>query len=444
MEQQLEAVYESVLVHLPAQELHRSCNGVLQEEFASVVATVDHLVEAFAKLEEVYDAVSRLQRGHKSTGGCSASLMEATARLIALQQELEQRVAALARQMAVERLSERKRKREEAVGGPQPSPKVQAKVADMNVSEANGRCEFSSKNASEASVSSKSDGDSGDDKDKGDTEATMMKKVAEQNALAAVSKIRNEAISTDASATTGGSRATSTGYSATALKIIVDDVNQLSHEDRAFVVPDVVTALKQSVEDDIEMTQASAVAGSLDVMIQWWARKCESQVRHLQVYREYAAALKAYVARLPPSKPKMHIERQLDALTSSVNAARSVRKQSAVNTRAQSPPTFNFSKLAGALERQPFAKRQTHLVWLLVAFKKDTISRINDKGERRVLKPMSKPHNKLQVEFAVLLQISPLLDCWTGCLLPLRVRQAVKRTSSWMTFTTRRRMYSTA
>ncbi|KAG1706748.1 hypothetical protein DVH05_027601 [Phytophthora capsici] len=353
----MEEVYKNVLKNLQVQELHRSCNDVLQEEFALVVAAVDHVAEAFAKLEEVSDAVDRLQQDQKSTG-CSASLMETTANSFKLQQELEKRVVVLARGMTVEKLPERKRKREQAVDGLQPSTKVQANV---NSSEGNGRCAFSSTSALE-----KNDKVSRHDV----TESRVMTKAEPE-----VSK-------------NGGSNATA-GYSATALATIVDDVNHLSREDRAFVVPDVVIALKKSIEDDKEMTQASAVATSLNVMVQWWTRKHESQVRHLEVYYEYAEALRAYVARLPPSQDKMNIERLLNALTSSIRAVKGVPMPSAVKTRAQTALSFKFPSLIASLGSLSFDERQTHLLRILVAFKKDTASKVNDKSGKRFLKPMN-------------------------------------------------------
>ncbi|KAK1940085.1 hypothetical protein P3T76_008408 [Phytophthora citrophthora] len=289
----MKEVFESVLQNLPVQELHRSCNGVLQEDFASVVAAVDHVAEAFAKLEEVSEAVARLHQGHKSTGR-SASMMETTANSIRLQQTIEQRLAVLADRMVVKNCSEKKRKREEV--SPRSSPKVGAKDENMSGSEANERCELSSTNSSEVSASLES----------GNTKAEMTKKGTEQNGLSEVTKIQNEVIGTDAA------------HSATVLVAITDGVNQLSEEDRAFVVPDMVIALKKAVEDDKEMTQVSAVASSLDVTVQWWAQASESQMRHLQEYQEYAAVLKAYVARLPPSEDRTRVTRYIPFRTCSL------------------------------------------------------------------------------------------------------------------------------
>ncbi|KAL3672559.1 hypothetical protein V7S43_001855 [Phytophthora oleae] len=49
----MEELYERVLTHVPAQQLHQGYNGVLEEEFISAVTAVDGVVAAFVKLEEV-------------------------------------------------------------------------------------------------------------------------------------------------------------------------------------------------------------------------------------------------------------------------------------------------------------------------------------------------------------------------------------------------------
>jgi hypothetical protein len=97
--------------------------------------------------------------------------------------------------------------------------------------------------------------------------------------------------------------------SATYLKRIVEDVNRLSKQDRAFIIPDILIALKESVEDDEDATQQAEVASSLNILIGWWAAESGEQIHHLKLYRAYAEAVKTYGHLLPKSARKVDLQR---------------------------------------------------------------------------------------------------------------------------------------
>ncbi|KAE9038624.1 hypothetical protein PR003_g5595 [Phytophthora rubi] len=115
------ALYERILSLLKPAELHLSCNGVLQDEYAALQHAVDESVAAFAKVEEVRDAVNQLEQGKPSTGR-SASLMEAMDAAMQPQKDLKKKLEQVAAGMQVEapasgekKEKKEKRKRSEKV-----------------------------------------------------------------------------------------------------------------------------------------------------------------------------------------------------------------------------------------------------------------------------------------------------------------------------------------
>jgi predicted nuclease with TOPRIM domain len=96
------ALYERILALVKPHELHDSCNGVLQEEYAAVDKAVDEVAAAFAKVEEVRDAVKQLEQG-KPSAGRSESLMETMDFTMEMQNSLKKRLEAVAADMKVVR-----------------------------------------------------------------------------------------------------------------------------------------------------------------------------------------------------------------------------------------------------------------------------------------------------------------------------------------------------
>ncbi|KAG7382675.1 hypothetical protein PHYPSEUDO_004645 [Phytophthora pseudosyringae] len=440
----MEALNELVLALVPTQQLHQSYNAVLQEEFASVATSVDDVVAAFAKLEEVRDATAQLEQGHESTGGRSASLMAATANTTLLQCELQKRADKLATGMAVKML-ERKRKREEEIdqvgavtstrlrtvgaGGSgdleatdstNPLKKL-ASDAGMNGSEEETktssqvtRCwgkrlrshdtahETQIVSVSKAESSCASELESGnDDSGGGGVEAALMalmaKGVVNSGATLGKSETRDVAmgveVDTSTSGIDGGSTSKPTGMSATIVKAIVEDVNSLSPLDRTFVIRDVLIALKETVEEDIGATQPSDVASSLNILIGWWAGEYEDQVEHLQWYREYVAAMKSYMDWLPSSMQKSELQGLIDTLCSAIKSFKGLPKpgmQTKSTNRATQESALQLSSVVGSVDSLAFARRQRELLRILVTLKKDTVSKVDDARGKRIFKPMSK------------------------------------------------------
>ncbi|KAL3672562.1 hypothetical protein V7S43_001857 [Phytophthora oleae] len=110
------ALYERILAHVRPQELHRGSNIILKEEYSTLVKVTNEAVAAFAKVEEVRDAVNQLEQG-KPSAGRSESLLEVIDSTMQLQQKLEKNLEKVAARMKVKDMEvkekKQKRKREE-------------------------------------------------------------------------------------------------------------------------------------------------------------------------------------------------------------------------------------------------------------------------------------------------------------------------------------------
>ncbi|KAK1940083.1 hypothetical protein P3T76_008406 [Phytophthora citrophthora] len=110
------ALYERILAHVRPQELHRSSNIILKEQYSTLAKVVDDAVATFAKVEEVRDAVNQLEQG-KPSAGRSDSLLQVMDSTMQLQQKLEKNLEKVAAKMKVKDLEveekKQKRKREE-------------------------------------------------------------------------------------------------------------------------------------------------------------------------------------------------------------------------------------------------------------------------------------------------------------------------------------------
>ncbi|RLN92221.1 hypothetical protein BBJ28_00003247 [Nothophytophthora sp. Chile5] len=94
-------LYERILALVAPRELRASCNGVLGDEISDVEHAVDDVVAAFARLEEVRDAVAKLEHD-KAPVGRSAGLLAVMDSTIAQQRELEASLCKIMGQRAVE------------------------------------------------------------------------------------------------------------------------------------------------------------------------------------------------------------------------------------------------------------------------------------------------------------------------------------------------------
>ncbi|KAG7382679.1 hypothetical protein PHYPSEUDO_004649 [Phytophthora pseudosyringae] len=110
----MEELYERILALVESQELHRSSNGVLHEEYAALVEAVNDVAATFAKVEEVREAVNQLEQGKPSTGR-SASLLDVMDSTMQLQQELHNTLKKVAAGMKVEDVPVKRKRSEEQV-----------------------------------------------------------------------------------------------------------------------------------------------------------------------------------------------------------------------------------------------------------------------------------------------------------------------------------------
>ncbi|KAI9983762.1 hypothetical protein PInf_007833 [Phytophthora infestans] len=113
------ALYERILSLVDSSELHRSSNVVLSEILSGVGKSVHDVTAAFAKVEEVRDAVHQLEQG-KGPSGRSATLLEVMNSTLQLQKELNDKLQGVVSGMKVDGgkvkekvLKQEKRKREE-------------------------------------------------------------------------------------------------------------------------------------------------------------------------------------------------------------------------------------------------------------------------------------------------------------------------------------------
>ncbi|KAE9217328.1 hypothetical protein PF004_g14189 [Phytophthora fragariae] len=237
----MKALYERVLAQLPTPRLHESCNAVLKEEFASVSQTLGDVVAAFVKLQEVHDAVSKLQQRHQSTGGHSNSLRASMDEATELHRRVQRQVGKLVVGIKAAPV-ERKRKRKYEVPGA------------IN------------------SVGDDDDDESDEDADKVEGseaawKALTTKGKSSSNTKAAPSPAKPPAKQTETDTSTTKPSKESAVYMST----IVEVMKKLSVVGRWLIIPEVLTALKESVEEDVDGLQQSAVTSSLKVLL-WSSR----------------------------------------------------------------------------------------------------------------------------------------------------------------------------
>ncbi|KAG6614123.1 uncharacterized protein IUM83_10071 [Phytophthora cinnamomi] len=482
----MEALYERVLAHVPTSQLHKNYNTVLHEEFASVSQTLGDALAAFAKLEEVHDAVSKLQQqqSHPPTSGLSDSLKVSIGDAMELQRQLQRRVGKLAVGMEVAQLHvlERKRKRvvkeKEGVkvttvvgdqarrpgcNGPVKRTKPLQTEADLvsdrleggisrrpRISSISNERSASSVVKQEVVAASSSVADSASDEDKiGGSEASRKALASKRGALlssgsseegtkmtatnedkgvlvvikrempaasnpkpSSSSESESDAAENESDEDTdkvGGSEAawkalttmvkhnipssklnslpgstknashqadTSTSLkplekSATYMKTIVAEVNLLPPLDRSFIIPEVVTELKASVEEDVDGVQQYEVTSSLETVVDWC--HCKYQGQHVRLYREYAFVVKSYLSRLPSATQKPESKRLMESLFSRIESFDRLcmpgKKESAVNVAlkvAKKRPAFSI----GGHYALPHRKQFKRLLRLLLDFKK--------------------------------------------------------------------------
>ncbi|KAF4037755.1 hypothetical protein GN244_ATG10203 [Phytophthora infestans] len=402
----METLNERVLAHVPTQQLHQSYNAVLQEEIASVSAAVSDVVTAFSKLEEVRDAIAKLEQGHDSTGGRRASLIAALANTLMLQRELQHKTNDLGSGLTVNALGNKRKRDEndEQVSEMETRTNDKEERAPQTVTvpsspNNNGRLERNvtqqvmtnkRESAMDSNVKFSSTFESKIHNENGDevegSEAAwkaLMRNAAEDKETS--SEKQNPVIEKK---TPSNQPKIAASKTAGRLKSIMDDMNKLSAKDRAFVIPDMLIALKRSVEEDITGSSRFQVAHALKILVRWRASECEEQSKHLELYRDYAAAVESFVHRLPQSKEQQELKRCLSALVSAVKNLGKFSKPRLDTAMPGRAPAL-FSKLVGSMSGLPPAQRERRLLEVLVAFKKRAACEVQDTPTQSVLKPLN-------------------------------------------------------
>ncbi|KUF92532.1 hypothetical protein AM588_10003726 [Phytophthora nicotianae] len=317
----MERLYERVLTHVPAQQLHQSYNAVLQEELASANAAVGDVVTAFTKLEEVRGVIAKFEEGHDSTGGRSATLIAAIANTLMVQRDLQQRIDKLVSSVPINVL-ERKRKRDEddeqgrqMTGHAHDRELIKERARSINIVQptvlkrvATTEIKPVMDSTVETSSTSEWESDSDNDDDVEGSEAAW-KALIENAVEDKVPSPGKRSAVVDKKKQANQPKTTSSN----AANLIMEDVDKLSAEDRAFAIPDVLIALKRSVEEDSTGSCRSEVANSLSILVGWWASESEEQFEHLKLYRDYKAAVESYVNRLSRSKEQQELQRYVQS-----------------------------------------------------------------------------------------------------------------------------------
>ncbi|KAE9044525.1 hypothetical protein PR003_g5597 [Phytophthora rubi] len=387
----MEELFGRVLSHVPTPQLHESYNAVVHEDFASVSQTLDDVVAAFAKLQEVRDAVSKLQQSHESsTDRRTDSVRTLADNSMVLQQQLQCQVKKLAAGMEVAQVERN------PVGT---DPPVRSSGGDVNENEERGvASSVKGASGSEASSSSESESDDDDGSDENSDEAEVASKVSAAEELSTSSEAKSEpSPANDAKRLETDTQSTAKSFkkSATHMKVIIEMVNTFSPLNRSFIIPEVLAALKRSVEEDVGGMQQSEATASLKVVLSWGDRRKGYQVQHVKSYREYAAVVESYAKRLPSSARSSELERLKDALCCMIKILEgcltSGSEKADILTAVQDArKKYLFSQRMAVADTMPSEKRIETLLRMLIAFKKETTANVSCAFGGRMIKVIIK------------------------------------------------------
>ncbi|KAE8913720.1 hypothetical protein PF003_g2609 [Phytophthora fragariae] len=388
----MEELFGRVLSHVPTPQLHESYNAVVHEDFASVSQTLDDVVAAFAKLQEVRDAVSKLQQSHEpSTDRRSDSVRTLADNSMIFQQQLQCQVEKLAAGMKVAHV-ERK-----SVGT---DPPVRNSGGDVNEKEERGvASSVKGASGSESSSSSESESDGDEDgSDENSDEAEVASKVSAAGELSTSFEAKSEATpANDAGRLEADTHIATISLkkSATHMKVIIEMVNTFSTLNRSFIIPEVLAALKRSVEEDVGGMQQSEVTASLKVVLSWGDRRKGYQVQHVESYRQYAAVVESYAKRLPSSARSSELERLKDALCCMIKILEGCltsgsEKADILAAVQDARKKYLFSQRMAVADTMPSEKRIETLLRMLIAFKKETTANVSCAFGGRMIKVIIK------------------------------------------------------
>ncbi|KAE8913719.1 hypothetical protein PF005_g8705 [Phytophthora fragariae] len=369
----MEELSVRVLAHVPTPQLHESYNAVLHEEFASVSQTLGDVVAAFAKLQEVHDAVSKLQQSHDpSTDRRNNSARALADNSMVLQQQLQCQVEKLAAGMEVVPV-ERKRKRVDDDGRPA------ATVTKREGAE-----------SSPASESGSDDSDENSDVVEG-SEAAWKALTATSGA--SLHEVKSEPCSARPEADTSPP-AEVLKDSATHLLPIMRVVDKLSEVDQSFIIPEVLTVLIESVEEDVDATQQSEVMRSLKIVVEWLFHRRKFQLQYAELYHKYARVVESYADRLPIPEEQSKLKRLTKMLTSKIKTRGKIvsgDKPAGIIAAIQDAKEKKAcSKVLSFQDTLLYRNRIKVPLHVLIALKKETADGGSKSFEDRLIKVFSK------------------------------------------------------
>lgn len=278
-----ETLYERLLTRLPPKHVHAGWNDILLEEFKALNSAVDGVTSAYTKLEEVREAVTKLQQGHP-TGG-SSGLLQTVESTVSLQNELEKKLQKVATTntspsvTAVERKRKRGELKETSSSGVQQGDQASKKrqLADQITSVPTERV---------------------DKRGESDCSKAALKqaqaKSPDSESAAAVQGIGRLVL-----------RQLPPYY-----KTLVENASTNRRRATPQVLADALLALKEWVDNGHKVSAAHQldVIKSLEAVLSWVRaegnNKQHSQKQLVPLYQDYMTSVEAYVKRLtcPPAK----------------------------------------------------------------------------------------------------------------------------------------------
>ncbi|GMF28058.1 unnamed protein product [Phytophthora fragariaefolia] len=157
-------------------------------------------------------------------------------------------------------------------------------------------------------------------------------------------------------------------YPAQILRSIMNHAINLSRVDQWCIIPDILEVLMASMEEDIGGEQQSKVARCLQIVTSW----CPDQREYAGLYRKYAAAVKAYVDRLPTENQNLQ----------------SKTAEAVMAMRGDRELVLFLQMIEAVHEQRSFGRKELLLV--LVAFKKEIAAGVDGASGKRVVQAIGK------------------------------------------------------
>ncbi|ETI51335.1 hypothetical protein L915_05172 [Phytophthora nicotianae] len=290
----MEALCERVLVLVPAEELETTANLVLHEEFLALDEAVNDVLAAFAKLEEVRTAVSKLEQDCASSTGRSSSLLTNT---IVMQRQLEKGLRKIAVSAPVDTTADdKKRKRNHK---------------DLKKSSAGD---------TESVANTQIEGSKSQSKSRGGVhQLTQVKtKNTTQMTPAPQSKTsshtRNEV---DATTRRRKLEAKPPRYYIDRVK----EVDALPPKERIHYIPHLLRELTVFLDKDRSYGQRFQITGVLHDILRWIIQM-SGQEKHLEMLLDFTERMKSFVNKLPNSAQTRGLLRLTDKLSGAMHGKR--------------------------------------------------------------------------------------------------------------------------